>query len=166
VLVVWATAYIVGAGVMIGPAIAVSPFIPATAPTQLPPFPLLAALPQSASPLAWALPLLGIAAGVVAGLAIGRRARAESRLVRLVMAVGAAGVSAIVLLVLAYLATGSLGDLRLANLGPSPTTVAVLAFVLVTLGAVPSAVVTSPPPKPRLTVAEPSLDTEREDHDV
>ena len=156
VLIVWATSYVVGAGVMIGPAVAVSPFIPVTAPTQLPPFPLLAALPQSASPLAWALPLAGVCAGVVAGLAIARRARADSRLLRLAMALGAAAVAAVSMLVLAYLATGGLGDLRLASLGPPPATVAVLVFVLVTLGAVPSAVVTSPPAKPRLAVAEPT----------
>lgn len=168
ILIVWATAYVVGAGVMIGPAVTVSPFVPATAPTQLPPFPLLAALPQSASPLAWALPLAGVLAGVAAGLVIARRARADSRLMRLVMALGAAGVSATVLLVLSHLATGSLGDLRLANLGPSPTTVAVLAFVLVTLGAVPSAIVTALPAPPRLAVAEhsPADDTDGEDHDV
>jgi hypothetical protein len=40
VLIVWATAYVLGAGVAIGPGIVVSPFIPVTAPTQLPPFPV------------------------------------------------------------------------------------------------------------------------------
>lgn len=157
VLIVWATSYVVGAGVMIGPAITVSPFVPATASTELPPFPLLAALPQSASPIAWALPLAGIVAGVLAGVVISRRARAEGRLTRMLLALGAAAVTGLVMLVLAYLSTGSLGDLRLASLGPSPTTVAVLAFVLVTLGAVPSAVVTSQPAQPRLAVADPTL---------
>lgn len=171
VLVVWATSYVVGAGVMIGPAITVSTFVPATAPTELPPFPLLAALPQSASPIAWALPLAGIVAGVLAGVVISRRARAESRLTRMVLALAAAAVAGLVLLVLSYLSTGSLGDLRLASLGPSPTTVAVLAFVLVTLGAVPSAVVTSPPAQPRLAVADPDLaeqavSTDERDADV
>ncbi|MDI1289183.1 MAG: DUF6350 family protein [bacterium] len=156
VLIVWATSYVVGAGVMIGPAITVSPFVPATASTDLPPFPLLAALPSSAGPIAWALPLAGIVAGVLAGVVISRRARAESRLARMALALGAAAVAGVVMFVLAYLASGSLGDLRLANLGPSPTTVAVLVFVLVTLGAVPSAVVASPPAPPKLAVADPT----------
>ena len=41
VLLVWSAAYIVGAGFSIGPDVMVSPFIPVTAPTQLPPFPPL-----------------------------------------------------------------------------------------------------------------------------
>lgn len=56
------------------------------------------------------------------------------------------------MLLVSYLAAGSLGDVRLAHLGPPATTVAVLTFVLVTLGSVPSAVVPSPPSKPSLTV--------------
>ncbi|MDP1878250.1 MAG: DUF6350 family protein [Actinomycetota bacterium] len=160
VLVVWGSAYVVGAGVAIGPGVAISPFIPATAPTDLPPFPLLAALPSSASPLAWGLPVAGIIAGIVAGTFIARRARAEARLFRLTMALGAAALGAIVLLALSHLATGSLGNGRLADLGPAPVTVAILAFVLMILGAVPSAVVTAPPPKPMLRVTEPAPDDE------
>jgi hypothetical protein len=153
VIVIWAAAYVVGAGVVIGPAVVVSPFIPVTAPTQLPPFPLLAALPTSTGPLAWALPLAGVLAGVLVGASIARRARREARLVRLIMAVGAAAVAGTVMLVLAQLASGSLGDLRLAHLGPSPASVGVLTAILITLGAVPSAVVTSPSDRPSLAVA-------------
>ena len=119
----WGTAYVMGAGVVIGPAVTISPFVAVTAPTQLPPFPLLAALPQGATPLAWALPLTGVAAGVLAGLVIARRARRESRLVRLALATGAAAVAGVLLALGAFLASGSLGDLRLAFLGPLPTTV-------------------------------------------
>lgn len=163
VLVMWGTAYVVGAGVAIGPGVAISPFIPATAPTDLPPFPLLAALPSSATPLAWGLPAAGIVAGIVAGTVIARRARAEARLFRLTLALGAAALAAVVLLVLSHLATGSLGNGRLADLGPSPATVAVLAFVLMILGAVPSAVVTGPPPRPALRVTGPVPDEEGTD---
>ena len=152
VMVVWAASYVVGAGVVIGPAVTVSPFIPVTAPTQLPPFPMLAALPQTASPLAWALPLAGILAGVLVGLAVARHARHESRLLRLALAVGAAAVSALVMLLLAALASGSLGDLRLAHVGPSPTTVAVLTGLLVLLGAVPSAVAVPSTDRPALSI--------------
>jgi hypothetical protein len=154
VLAVWGAAYVTGAGVVIAPAVTVSPFIAVTAPTQLPPFPLLAALPQTATPMSWLLPLAGVVAGVLAGLMIGRRAKVEPRLVRLAMAAGAAAVSGVIMAIAAHLASGSLGDLRLAHVGPAPLTVGVLAAVLVALGAVPSAIVPSPPERPRLSVAD------------
>lgn len=153
VLAVWGTAYVMGAGVVIAPAITVSPFIATTPPTQLPPFPLLAALPQGASALSWLLPLTGVLAGVLAGMVIARRARQEARLVRLAMAGGAAMVAGIALALAAQLASGSLGDLRLAHLGPMPLTVGVLGAVLVVLGAAPSAIVPASPERPRLAVA-------------
>jgi hypothetical protein len=153
VAIVWATSYVIGAGFVIGPAVTVSPFIPVTAPTQLPPFPLLAAVPQTATPIAWALPALGVVAGVVVGVVIARSCRQESRLARLVLAVASAAVSGLLLMVVSYLGDGALGDVRLTQLGPSPSTVGVLAFVLVLLGAVPSAVAPAPPARPSLAVA-------------
>jgi hypothetical protein len=160
VMVVWSAAYVVGAGVVIGPAVVVSPFIPVTAPTQLPPFPMLAALPQTASPLAWALPLAGILAGVLVGVCVARGARQEPRLHRLAMAVGAAVVAGLVMLLLAYLASGSLGDLRLARVGPSPGTVALLTGLLIMLGAVPSAVVVPAPDRPSLAALPEGTDAD------
>ena len=153
VVAMWGTAYVMGAGVVIGPAVTISPFVAVTAPVQLPPFPLLAALPQGASPLAWALPLTGVAAGVVAGLVIARGARRESRLVRLALATGAAAVAGILLAVGAFLASGALGDLRLAFLGPLPATVGILGAVLIVLGAAPGAAAAAPSDRRRLTVA-------------
>lgn len=152
-MVVWATAYVLGAGFAIGPGVVVSPFVAVTAPTVLPPFPMLASIPQTASPAAWALPALGVVAGVVSGLMVSRQARTEARLTRLALALGAAAVVGALLFVLAFLTDGALGDVRLAHLGPSPTTVGVLAFVLATIGAVPSALVGRPPEKPQLAVA-------------
>jgi hypothetical protein len=153
VVAMWGTAYAMGAGVMIGPAVTISPFVAVTAPTQLPPFPLLAALPQGATPLAWALPLTGVAAGVLAGLVIARRARRESRLVRLAMATAAAAVAGMLLSLGALLASGSLGDLRLAFVGPMPATVGILGAVLIVLGAAPSAAAAAPSDRRRLVVA-------------
>ena len=153
VLAVWGTAYVMGAGVVIGPAVTVSPFVAVTAPVQLPPFPLLAALPQGATPLAWALPLTGVVAGVLAGLVIARQARREPRLVRLALAAGAAVVAGALLALAAFLAAGSLGDLRLAYLGPIPVTVGILGAVLVVLGAAPSAAAASSTDRRRLSVA-------------
>jgi len=154
VAIVWASAYLLGAGFTIGPAVAVSPFIPVTAPTQLPPFPLLAAVPQSGTPLAWALPVVGVVAGVLAGLMVARCAKEAPRLARLGLAAGAAVVSAATLMLLATLSDGALGDVRLAHLGPSPTTVGVLTFGLVLLGAAPSAVLPRGPKAPMLVVAQ------------
>lgn len=153
VVAMWGTAYVMGAGVVIGPGVTISPFVAVTAPVQLPPFPLLAALPQGATPLAWVLPLSGVAAGVLAGLVIARRARRESRLVRLALATGAAAVAGVLLALGAFLASGSLGDLRLAFLGPMPATVGILGAVLIVLGAAPSAAAAAPSDRRRLTVA-------------
>ena len=153
VVIVWSSAYLLGAGFTIGPAVAVSPFIPVTAPTQLPPFPLLAAVPQSGTPLAWALPVVGVVAGVLAGLMVVRSAKGSTRLSRLGLAAGAAVVSSATLMLLAVLSDGALGDVRLAHLGPSPTMVGLLTFGLVLVGAVPSAVLPRGPKAPVLVVA-------------
>ncbi len=53
----------------------------------------------------------------------------------------------------ALLASGSLGDLRLAYLGPSRPTVGVLGAVLIVLGAAPSAAAAAPSDRRRLAVA-------------
>lgn len=166
VMAVWGMAYVMGAGILIGPGITVSPFLATTSPTALPPFPLLAALPQGATVIGWLLPVSGVLAGVVAGALIARRARTETRLTRLAMAGCAAIVAGGAMGVMALLGSGGLGDLRLAQLGPVPMTVAVLGAVLVALGAVPSAIVGRSPDRPRLSVASPdaapadSLDVE------
>ncbi len=52
VLIIWATSYMLGAGFAIGPGIGLSPFVPAPPSTQLPAFPLLAALPEQIGPIA------------------------------------------------------------------------------------------------------------------
>lgn len=149
VLISWAVSYILGAGVVLGPAVTASPFIEVTSPTLLPPFPLLAAVPESASPLAWALPAVGVVAGVVAGIVVARGARREPRAVRAGVAVLAVAVSSVVLAVAMWLSSGSLGDLRLAHVGASPSAVAVLAAITMVLGAVPAAVIPGEPGRAR-----------------
>ncbi len=155
VLAVWASAYVVvGAGVVIGPAVVVSPFIPVTAPTPT------ARLPAPGRPAAprpdrwpghcrwpacwpecsWDWPWRARPAG-------SHDCSGSS------LAVGAAGIAGVVMMVVSYLATGSLGDLRLAHLGPSPFSVGCPYRPAVTLGAVPSAVVARPSDRPSLTVA-------------
>lgn len=156
VIVVWGSAYLLGAGVALGPQAAVSPFLPASAPASLPPFPLLAALPQQAPPLAWALPVVGVLAGIWAGVLIGRRLKDEQRLVRLACAAVSAAVAGVVLAVLAWVSSGSLGTQNLAQLGPDPSVVGMLAAVLVAVGALPTALAPSPPARPSLSLAAPA----------
>jgi len=154
VLVTWGAAYLLGAGVWLGPDVTLSPFLAAGEPVSLPPFPLLAALPPQAPPMAWLMPIAGVLAGVLAGLLIGRRLRQEPRLVRMACAgasafiVGAGGA------LLAWRSAGALGTSALSSVDPEPAVVAVLAIVLVSVGAIPAALAPSPPARPSLQVAE------------
>ncbi len=155
VLVTWGATYLLGAGVWLGPDVTLSPFLAAGEPVTLPPFPLLAALPAQAPPMAWLMPIAGVLAGVLAGLLIGRRLRQEPRLVRMACAgasafiVGAGGA------LLAWLSAGALGTSALSSIGPDPAVVAVLAIVLVSIGSIPAALAPSPPARPTLQVAAP-----------
>lgn len=168
VMVVWGASYVLGAGVTLGTQAGVSPFLPAGAPVDLPPFPLLAALPQQAPPMAWALPVLGIIAGAFAGALIGRRLRSEQRLVRLAGAGGAAVLAGAGMAGLGWLSSGSLGTGTLVGLGPDPSVLAVLTVIVVLIGAVPVAVAPGAPERPALRVAEadpaqPDLRTQPDD---
>lgn len=139
VLAIWSVGYLVGAGFNIGPDVMVSPFIPVTAPTQLPPFPPLAVLPEQAGAVAWLLPALVIVLGVIWGIGISLRMSKESALTRIVIAVGVAVVAALIVMGLAALSIGSLGDVRLVDLGPSPTLVGSLTWLLLVIGMTPAA---------------------------
>lgn len=149
----WAAAYLLGAGIVVGPAVTVSPFVAVTGSTLLPPFPLLAAVPTSAGPLAWLLPTVGVLAGAVAALVVVRADRRAPRLVRAAVAAASAVVAGLLLAGVAALSAGSLGDLRLAQVGPAPLAVGVLAMIAVALGAVPLAALAPVAERPRLRVA-------------
>lgn len=157
VLVTWGAAYLLGAGVWLGPDVTLSPFLAAGAPVALPPFPLLAALPGQAPPMAWLLPIVGVLAGVLAGLLIGRRLRQEPRLVRMAGAGAAAFIAGAGGALMAWLSAGALGTSALSSIGPDPAVVAVLAIVLVSIGAVPAALAPRPPARPALQVAQPDV---------
>lgn len=140
VLVVWSAAYIVGAGFSIGPDVMVSPFIPVTAPTQLPPFPPLIAIPETAGALVWLLPLLVIVIGVLWGVGISKSLGKESALIRLVLGFAVAFVGAVIFYGLALISLGNLGDVRLVSLGPDPLLSASLFWILLAVGITPTAV--------------------------
>lgn len=156
VMATWGAAYVIGAGMSLGSGVTLSPFLAASAPVNLPPFPLLAALPGQAPPMAWLLPLTGIVAGVLAGALIGRRLRQEQRLVRVAGAGAAAFIAGAGMALVAWLSSGSLGTVSLTSLGPDPTVVAVLTVVLVAIGAMPAALALRPPARPTLQVAAPT----------
>ena len=144
VLIVWGLAYVLGAGVVLGPLVTASPFTPVMAPAPLPPLPILAAIPQQASPILACLPVLGVAAAVLAGLSLGRRMRESSWLQRLAAALVCSVCVGLVLGVVGMLASGSLGSVRFAHLGPPAATLAGIGLVLTFIGAAPVAIFAVP----------------------
>lgn len=140
VLIVWSAAYIVGAGFSIGPDVMVSPFIPVTAPTQLPPFPPLVAIPEIAGAVAWALPVLVVVIGILCGVGISKSLCKENALIRMLMGFAIAFVGAAIFYFLAVLSLGDLGDVGLVALGPDPLLSASLLWILLAVGITPTAV--------------------------
>jgi hypothetical protein len=140
VLLVWSAAYVVGAGFSIGPDVIVSPFIPVTAPTQLPPFPPLVAIPETAGALVWLLPLLVVVIGIFWGIGISKSLGKENALIRILLGFAVAFVAAVVFYGLAVISLGDLGDVRLVSLGPDPLLSASLLWILLSIGITPTAV--------------------------
>ncbi|MGW6295009.1 cell division protein PerM [Streptomyces sp. NPDC055058] len=118
---VWAAAYALGPGFQLGAGTVVTPFSSAPAPL-LPPFPLLAAVPDpgAGTPLNWAAGVVPLAAGVVTGWFVGRDAAAPARSPGRTAgtALLAAGLCAVLVALLAALAGGPLGAARLSRFGP------------------------------------------------
>lgn len=118
---VWAAAYALGPGFLLGAGTVVTPFSSAPAPL-LPPFPLLAAVPDpgAGTPLNWAAGVVPLAAGVVTGRFVGRDAAAPARSPGRTAgtALLAAALCAVLVALLAALAGGPLGAARLSRFGP------------------------------------------------
>ncbi|MFP5346725.1 MAG: DUF6350 family protein [Actinomycetes bacterium] len=123
--VLWAAAWLTGAGFSVGVGTAVTPAGTSLGP--LPAVPLLGALPEpgAAPVLGWAVLGVPVLVGVLVGwrLRVGSpqlsrgRAAALSAPVAILAGAGA--------LVLAWLSTGAAGSARMTHLGPSPWLVAV-----------------------------------------
>ncbi|MFE1860834.1 cell division protein PerM [Streptomyces anandii] len=154
--VLWAVAYALGPGFVLGAGHVVDPFVSAPAPL-LPPFPLLAAVPDAGPGTSahWAATAVPVVAGLtigwfVAGAAVRdgrdapdgrqggpvrawtwRRTAAGAGLACLLCALG--------LGVLAELAGGPLGNAALARFGPVGWQVGAAALVWTTAGALPTA---------------------------
>lgn len=138
-IVVWTVAYLVGAGVGLGPDVIMTPFLATSASVELPPIPLLALLPESSVALAWILPLVGVVAGLVSGIYIARGGEKEPRLMRLAMAVASSALAGVMVAGLSALARGSWGVEKLASWGPLPELTGSLAFVTVVVGTIATA---------------------------
>lgn len=138
VLAVWAIAFAAGPGFTIAPSVVLSPFAQASGVTQLPPVPILAALPEVTSVALWFCPLLVLLTGVIAGVYLSRRMPTyRERAVAMVLA----GVGiAIVMMIACFAANGALGDVRLAGLGPSALPVGLAVGALVTIGGLAGAI--------------------------
>jgi len=135
-MLTWAIAYCAGSAVTIGAGAVISPFVPNSVPTELPPFPLLAALPSGSSTAQWFLPVLLVGAGVLVGAWISRRIVLPA-LRRAGVGAGASGIAAVVMLLAVLLSNGSVGVDRLRGLGPAPLLTAVLVFALLCIGSIP-----------------------------
>ncbi|MFF4866936.1 DUF6350 family protein [Streptomyces sp. NPDC001231] len=159
--VLWAAAYSLGPGFVLGAGHAVGPLSSAPAPL-LPPFPLLAALPDPGpgTALNWATASLPVTAGLTMGWFVARSAvreerggaerdggdaRAGVRAWSWRRTVAGAGLAcllcAAVLGALAALAGGALGGSALARFGPVGWQVGAAALVWTVTAAVPAAAV-------------------------
>ena len=137
VAAMWAVSYCIGAGFTVGGGVSLTPFIAASTPVDLPPFPMLAALPQDVGPVAWALPAIGVLAGALIGLAVSHGEFRPAR--RASLAAGASLLAAIGVYLLFFISSGSLGTLNLVQLGPKPALGAAIALVLMLFGSIPTA---------------------------
>lgn len=132
IALVWSLAYLLGPGITVSVGTVVSPYAE-TATAALPGFPLLAALPGAAPTGAFLLPILGVAAGLVAGGVLRRGGHTGLR--GCALSAAAAFVTGAALALAAWLASGSLGNTTLQGLGPSPLGMALTGSLAVVLGA-------------------------------
>ncbi|MFG2128131.1 DUF6350 family protein [Streptomyces sp. NPDC048751] len=141
---VWGAAYATGPGFLLGAGHVVSPLSSAPAPL-LPPFPLLAAVPDAGpgTPLTWAAGAVPVAAGVTVGWFAARGAVGCSRSRAAGVALLAAVLCASALAVLAALSGGPLGVATLARFGPVWWQVGAAVLLWTAPVAVPAAMVAS-----------------------
>ncbi|MFC8424808.1 DUF6350 family protein [Streptomyces sp. NPDC057236] len=145
---VWAAAYALGPGFLLGAGTRVTPLLSPSAP-PLPPFPLLAAVPDAGAGTApnWAAAALPVTAGLVVGWFVGRGAArsgaAPAPAWTRGRTAGAAGLAAVLcaalLSALAALAGGPLGVAALSRFGPVWWQVGAAALAWLALVAVPTA---------------------------
>jgi len=130
-LVVWTASWFVGPGFAIGTGSQVSPLGTSLGP--LPALPVFGALPTADFDFAFIGLLVPVVAGFLAGVAVRPALSRALDGVRLpaILIVGVAGgiAGALLLGLLAWAASGSAGPGRLADVGPSPVQVALVALI-------------------------------------
>lgn len=155
IVVVWAMAFMTGAPVELSADGRLSAFLPVAPQAELPALPLLAAIPQSVSPLAWALPALVVLVGALLGASCTRNRGEQDRdeqgvdeqggdrhgRALLARIGGSVGIAGVLVAVACLLATGSVGTQRLAGLGPAWAIAGLATIVLLAVGALPTAFV-------------------------
>ena len=159
VAAMWAVSYCLGAGVSIGTDVTLTPFIATSAPVELPPFPMLAALPQDVGPVAWALPVIGVFAGTLIGLVVAKGGFRLGR--RICLAAGASLLAAIGVYLLLFMSSGALGTMNLVQVGPKPALGATIALALMLIGSVATVLLFGLRPKaslPEPVTAESEID--------
>ncbi|MFJ2948428.1 DUF6350 family protein [Streptomyces sp. NPDC087226] len=144
---VWAAAYALGPGFLLGTGTRVTPLSSESAPL-LPPFPLLAAVPDAGAGTAvnWAAGVLPVTAGLVTGWFVGRGATRSGPPPGPAWAPGrtaaaaalAAALCAAVLSLLTALASGPLGTGSLSRFGPVWWQAGAATLTWLTLVAVPT----------------------------
>ncbi|HLP23261.1 MAG TPA: DUF6350 family protein [Microbacteriaceae bacterium] len=136
-LVVWAAAWIVGAGFAIGAGTAVAPAGVVLGP--IPGLPAFAAVPQPNGPWMLAILLVPVLVAFLTGMFIRQRHDRYSSPARpsvlLTVAAGLAAVSGTILALLSWWAGGAIGPGRMAELGPNPLLVLAWTAGLVGIGA-------------------------------
>ena len=155
-MLTWTLAYSAGSSVTIGAGSVISPFVPNSVPTELPPFPMLAALPSGSSAVQWFLPVLIVGVGVLVGVWVSRRIVLPA-VQRAGVAAGSSAIAGIAVLLAVAMSNGSVGVERLRDLGPAPVLSAALVFVLLCVGSVPVTLAFGRRPLREFEITEPSV---------
>jgi hypothetical protein len=132
-LIGWASTWITGAGVHVGGGAVLA--LASGSPDELPPVPLLAVLPQAVPEWTRLLPLVVVLCGVLGAALVRRRLPLLSLAQRFVSVAVVAVVAAGLIGALGLLTGGSLGSVRLVDLGPHAKVAALHSLWQVGLGA-------------------------------
>jgi hypothetical protein len=139
---VWSLAYLAGPGFAVGTGTSVAP-----AGVELgavPAVPMLGALPEDASALGGWTTLVLVLLGAVAALWIARPGQARRLLDAVAAVLGAALATGVVLVIAGAASSGSIGEERMAELGPDAVVVAAIITGLLALGGLIATVAIHP----------------------
>ncbi len=129
----WSVAYLLGPGFTVSAGVVVSPLSQSAADVTLPAIPWLAGVPTGGGVLTM---LVLIPVGLITGVVLARRLRSIERWQSRAVGIGVAAVTTGVIVGLACrLSAGAVGTDRLASIGPNSIASALVAILVVALGA-------------------------------